>query len=63
MERKQETKYMVLSRRRLDVGTHKALSIDKGQLEEVNSIKYLGVQIDNIKEHLAMIVKKIAKKK
>jgi hypothetical protein len=52
-------KYMVLSRRRLDVG----LSIDIEHLEEVNSIKYLGVQIEkklNFKEHLAIIVKKIA---
>jgi hypothetical protein len=57
---------MVLSSRRVDVGTHEALSIDNEQLQEVNSIKYLGVQIAKeliFKEHLAMIVKKIAKKK
>jgi hypothetical protein len=61
-----KTKYMVLSRRRVDVRAHEALSIDSEQLEEVNSIKYLGAQIDNklnFKEHLAIIVKKIAKKK
>jgi hypothetical protein len=49
---------MVLSRRRVDVGAHEALSIDNEQLEEKK--EYLGVQIDNKfnpKEHLAMIVK------
>jgi hypothetical protein len=56
---------MVLSRRRVNVGAHEAQSIDNEQMEEWNSIKYLGVQIDNklnFKEHLDMIVKKIAKK-
>jgi hypothetical protein len=52
---------MVLSRRRVDVGEHEALSIDNEQLEEMNSIKYMGVKL-NFKEHLALIVKKIAKK-
>jgi hypothetical protein len=48
----------------IDVGAHEALSIDNEQLKEVNSIKYLGVEIDyelDFQEHLAMIVKKIAK--
>jgi hypothetical protein len=60
-----KTKYKVFSRRCVDFGAHEALSIDKEQLEEVNNIIYLGVQMDNkldFKEHLAMIVKKIAKK-
>jgi hypothetical protein len=38
-----KTKHMGLSRRRVDVGAHEALSIDNEQLEEVNSIKHLGV--------------------
>jgi hypothetical protein len=42
-----KTKYMLFSRRRVDVKMHEALSIDSEQLEEVNSMKYLGVQIDN----------------
>jgi hypothetical protein len=46
---------MVISRRHLDFGTHEALSIGNEQLEEVNSMEYLGVQIDNklnFKDHL-----------
>jgi hypothetical protein len=60
-----KTKYMGLSRRRVDVGAHEALSIYNEQLEEVNSIKYFRVQIDNklnFKKHLAMIVKKLQRK-
>jgi hypothetical protein len=57
---------MVLSRRRVDVGAHEALSINNEQLEEVNSINFFGVQIDNklnFKEHLAMFVKKNGQQK
>jgi hypothetical protein len=49
-----KTKCKVLSRRRVDVGALETLSIDNEKLEEVTSIKYLGVQIENklnFKEH------------
>jgi hypothetical protein len=41
---------MVLSRRRVNVGAHEALSIDNEQLEEVIRFEYLGVQIDREKK-------------
>jgi hypothetical protein len=47
---------------KLSSATNRALlTIDGEQIEEVQSIKYLGIQIDNklaFKEHLNLIVKK-----
>jgi Reverse transcriptase (RNA-dependent DNA polymerase) len=60
-----KTKFMIMTNKRLNATDRVILSIDGEQIEEVRSMKYLGVQIDsklNFKEHLNLIVKKIAKK-
>jgi exonuclease III len=60
-----KTKYMIVTRRRVGAASHNALVIDNEPLEEVESIKYLGVQIDNkltFKKHLELVIKKMAKK-
>jgi hypothetical protein len=53
-----KTKYMIVARRRIPVASHDDLLIDNKHLEKVESIKYLGVQIDNrltFKEHLSLV--------
>jgi hypothetical protein len=60
-----KTKYMIITSRRRNPSNSTTLSIDSEQIEEVKNLKYLGVQIDNkldFKEHLNLVVKKIAKK-
>jgi hypothetical protein len=56
---------MIVTRRRIPATSHDDLLIQNKPLKEVESIKYLGVQIDNrlaFKEHLSLIVMKMAKK-
>jgi hypothetical protein len=57
---------MIVTRRRIPATSHDGLLIENKPLEQVENIKYLGVQIDNrlaFKEHLSLIVMKMAKKK
>jgi hypothetical protein len=54
---------MIVIRRRVGAASHNALFIDNELLEEIESIKYLGVQIDNkltFKKHLELVIKKMA---
>jgi hypothetical protein len=56
---------VIVTRRRVGAASHNALVIDNEPLEEVESIKYLGVQIDNkqtFKKRLELVIKKMAKK-
>jgi hypothetical protein len=56
-----KTKFMIITCKRFSATDLALLTIDGEQIEEVQSMKYLGVQIDNklaFKEHLNLIVKK-----
>jgi hypothetical protein len=56
---------MIITGKRSSATDRALLTIDGEQIEEVQSIKYHGVQIDSklaFKEHLNLKVKKIAKK-
>jgi hypothetical protein len=60
-----KTKFMIITGKRSSATDRALLTIEGEQIEEVQSMKYLGVQIDNqlaFKEHLNLIVKKTAKK-
>jgi hypothetical protein len=60
-----KTKSMIITSRRRNPSNSTTLSIDSEQIEEVKNLKYLSVQIHNkldFKEHLNLVVKKIAKK-
>jgi hypothetical protein len=56
-----KTKFMVITSKRSSATERALVTIDGEQIEEVQSMKYLGVQIDNkldFKGHLNLIVQK-----
>jgi hypothetical protein len=60
-----KTKFMIITCKRSSATERALLTLDGEQIEVVQSMKYLGVQIDNklaFKEHLNLIVKKISRK-
>jgi hypothetical protein len=55
-----KTKFMIIISKRSSATDRPLLTIDGEQIEEVQSMIYLGVQIDNkldFKEHLNLIIK------